>query len=115
MNLFDVGVVVVIVIATIFGYRSGALPQLFGLFGAVSSGALAVIALPHLETPLESIEVSYRAFVVLAGILFSVGLGEAIGSALGRSAAMLLGESSGRSIGCWAPGWERPRPSSSSG
>ena len=90
--MFDVVVIALVVIATLFGYRSGALPQLAGLLGAVAGGALAVLALPHLETPLEGIEPSIRAFVVLAGILFSVGLGEAIGSAIGRSAAVLLGK-----------------------
>jgi S1-C subfamily serine protease len=90
--MFDVVVIALVVIATLFGYRSGALPQLAGLLGAVAGGALAVLALPHLETALEGIEPSIRAFVVLAGILFSVGLGEAIGSAIGRSAAVLLGK-----------------------
>lgn len=92
MNLFDVVVVVLVVIAVLVGFRSGALPQLSGLAGALIGGIGAVLALPHLETPLNSIEPSLRAFVVLAGILFAVGLGEAIGSAIGRTAATLLGE-----------------------
>lgn len=91
MNLFDIVIIALVAIATLFGFRSGALPQLTGLIGAVGGGALAILALPHLETPLNAIEPSLRAFVVLAGILFSVGLGEAIGSAVGRSAAAKLG------------------------
>jgi S1-C subfamily serine protease len=92
VNLFDGVVIVLVAMATLLGFRSGALPQLIGLIGAIAGGALAVLALPHLETPLDAIEPSLRAFVVLAGILFSVGLGEAIGSAVGRSAAALLGQ-----------------------
>jgi S1-C subfamily serine protease len=91
VNVFDLVIVALVAIATIFGYRSGALPQLAGLIGAVAGGVLAVLALPHLKTPLDTLDPSLRAFVVLAGILFSVGLGEAIGSAIGRSAAAVLG------------------------
>ena len=92
MNWFDLIVIALLVIAAVLGYRSGALPQLTGLVGAIAGGGVAVIALPHLEAPLEALEPSQRAFVVLAGILFSVGLGEAIGSAIGRSVAALLGQ-----------------------
>ena len=91
MNLFDLVVVALVAIAMLFGFRSGALPQLTGLLGAIGGGSLVILALPHLEAPLNAIEPSLRAFVVLAGILFSVGLGEAIGSAVGRSAAARLG------------------------
>ena len=90
--MFDLVIIALVAIATIFGYRSGALPQLAGLMGAVAGGVLAVLALPHLQTPLDSLDPSLRAFVVLAGILFSVGLGEAIGSAIGRTAAAMLGQ-----------------------
>jgi len=90
VNVFDLVIIALVAIATIFGYRSGALPQLAGLMGAVAGGVLAVLALPHLQTPLDSLDPSLRAFVVLAGILFSVGLGEAIGSAIGRTAAAML-------------------------
>jgi S1-C subfamily serine protease len=92
VNVFDIVVITLVVIATLFGYRSGALPQIVGLLGAVAGGAISVLALPHLRAPLDAIEPSLRAFVVLAGILFSVGLGEAIGSAIGRSAALMLGQ-----------------------
>ncbi len=92
MNLFDLVVVVLVVVAMIVGFRSGALPQMCGLVGALAGGVLAVLALPWLETPLAAIEPSARAFVVLAGILFAVGLGEAVGSAVGRGIAIRLGE-----------------------
>jgi S1-C subfamily serine protease len=92
VNLFDLIVVVLVVVAMVVGFRSGALPQLAGLLGALAGGILALVALPYLEPALASIDPPIRAFVVLAGILFTVGLGEAIGSAVGRTAASLLGE-----------------------
>jgi len=92
VNLFDLVVVVILVIAVVVGFRSGALPQLAGLLGAIAGGVIVLVALPHLKEPLEAIEPSVRAFVVLVGILFCVGIGEAIGSAFGRTAASMLGE-----------------------
>jgi S1-C subfamily serine protease len=93
VNWFDLAVVVLVVIAVIIGFRSGALPQIIGLAGAILGGALALVLLPHLGATLASIESpQLRAFVVLAAILFSVGIGEAIGSAIGRTAASMLGE-----------------------
>jgi S1-C subfamily serine protease len=92
VNLFDLVVVVLVVVAVIIGFRSGALPQLIGLGGALLGGGLALLLLPHLEVPLNSIDAQLRAFVVLVAILFSVGIGEAIGSAIGRTAAAMLGE-----------------------
>lgn len=92
MNAFDLAVVVLVVVAAIIGFRSGALPQLVGLAGALLGGGLALILLPHLEGPIDSIDSpQLRAFVVLAAILFCVGIGEAIGSAIGRTAASMLG------------------------
>jgi S1-C subfamily serine protease len=93
VNAFDLAVVVLVVIAVIIGFRSGALPQLIGLAGAILGGGLALVLLPHLAAPLTSIDSpQLRAFVVLAAILFCVGIGEAIGSAIGRTAAAMLGE-----------------------
>jgi S1-C subfamily serine protease len=92
VNLLDLVVVGLVLIAVVIGFRSGALPQLVGLAGALLGGVLALILLPHLEGPLESVDPQLRAFVVLALILFSVGIGEAIGSAIGRTAAAMLGE-----------------------
>jgi S1-C subfamily serine protease len=92
VNLFDLVVVVLVVVALLVGFRSGALPQLSGLAGALIGGTAALIALPHLKEPLEGLELSVRAFVVLAGLLFAVGIGEAIGSAIGRTAATFLGQ-----------------------
>lgn len=90
VNLFDVVVIVLIVAAVLIGFKSGALPQLGGLVGAFGGGALAIAGLPWIERPLEGVQPELRAIVVLAGILFLVGIGEAIGAAIGRVAATRL-------------------------
>jgi S1-C subfamily serine protease len=92
VNLFDLVVVVILIVALVVGFRSGALPQLAGLLGAIAGGVIVLAVLPYVEQPLSSVEPSLRAFLVLVGILFSVGIGEAIGSAFGRTAAAMLGE-----------------------
>jgi len=90
VNLFDVVVLVLIVVAVLIGVRSGALPQIGGLIGAFGGGALAVVGLPLIEKPLADAPTEARAIVVLAGILFIVGLGEAVGGAIGRAMANRL-------------------------
>ena len=72
MNLFDLVVVVLVAVAMLIGFRSGALPQISGLIGAVGGGVVAVLALPYFESSLEGLEPQLRAFAVLAGIRFSV-------------------------------------------
>jgi S1-C subfamily serine protease len=91
VNLFDVAAIVLLVVAVILGYRSGALPQAGGLIGAVLGGTLAVLALAPAETLLESLDPGPRAIVVLAWLLLAIGAGEAIGSAVGRYGAFRLG------------------------
>jgi S1-C subfamily serine protease len=90
--LFDALVVALVVIAVVIGFRSGALPQICGLTGAVLGGGLSILVLPYLEEPLRSVDPQIRAFVVFGLVLFAVGIGEAIGSAIGRTAAAQLGE-----------------------
>ena len=90
MNLFDVAVLVLLVAAVLIGVRSGALPQLGGLVGAFAGGVLAVVSLPWIEKPLDDAPTEIRAILVLAGILFLVGIGEAIGAAIGQALAIRL-------------------------
>ena len=91
MNLFDAGALVLLVVAVFLGFRSGALPQLGGLGGAVLGGALAILALPIVELAVDSLDPWPRAFAVLAWLLASVAIGEAAGSGLGRGIAGRLG------------------------
>jgi S1-C subfamily serine protease len=90
VNLFDVVVLVILVAAVLIGVRSGALPQLGGLVGAFGGAAIALISLPLVRSPLAEVPPDLRAIGVLAGILFLVGLGEAIGGAIGRALATRL-------------------------
>jgi S1-C subfamily serine protease len=91
VNPLDLVAVLLIVLAVLLGFRSGALPQLGGLLGAVAGGALAIFALPIVMDPLGQLDPSIRPFVVLGGLLLAVGLGESIGSTLGRRLAHSLG------------------------
>ncbi|HET7031029.1 MAG TPA: MarP family serine protease [Candidatus Limnocylindrales bacterium] len=90
MNLFDVLVLVLLVAAILIGIGTGALPQLGGLAGAIAGAGAAVAGVPLVAGGLDSVPPDLRAFVVLGGILFLVGVGEAIGSAIGRAVAVRL-------------------------
>lgn len=90
MNFFDLLIVVLVVLAILIGIGSGALPQLGGLIGAFTGGAIAILALPWVEPLIEKVPPALRAIVVLAGMLLVVGAGEAVGSAIGRMAAFRL-------------------------
>jgi S1-C subfamily serine protease len=91
VNPLDLVAILLVVVAVILGFQSGALPQVGGLLGAVGGGALVVLALPHLVEPLEAVPVSIRPYVVLGGLLMAVGIGESVGSAIGRTGARSLG------------------------
>ena len=80
-----------VVLAVLLGFRSGALPQIGGLLGAVGGGALAVLSLPLLLEPLNNVPAGIRPYVVLTGLLLAVGIGESIGSSIGRLVARALG------------------------
>ncbi len=91
MNLLDVVFVVLVVFGLVAGIRSGALPQIGGLLGAIAGGALALWLAPLLRDRLETADPTLRAFVVLAGLLLIVGLGETIGSTTGQYLSLRLG------------------------
>jgi S1-C subfamily serine protease len=91
VNPLDLLAIVLVVLAILLGFRSGALPQVGGLLGAIGGGALAVLAVPHLVEPLDAVPTGIRPYVVLVGLLMAVGLGESIGSAVGRAVAKGLG------------------------
>ena len=92
MNALDAITLCLIVAGVILGWRSGAIPQVFGLIGAILGGAVAILALPYFEDPLSGIDPTIRPIVVLAGLVVAVGLGESLGAALGRALAGRLGD-----------------------
>ena len=91
MNLLDLGAILLVVVAVILGYRSGALPQAGGLLGAVAGGGGAILALPLIEDRLADVDAGIRPIVVLGGLLLAVVLGETIGSSIGRASSRALG------------------------
>ena len=87
MNLLDAVALVLVVLAAYAGSRSGALPQLGGLAGAALGAGLGLAILPLLRDTLATLEPLPRAVVVLGGLLVLIGLGEGVGSGLGRLGA----------------------------
>ena len=84
MNLLDLLAVVLAIVALILGARSGAIPQVGGLLGAVGGGALAILVLPALADPLSGVDPSIRPFLVIGGLVGAVAIGETVGAAVGR-------------------------------
>lgn len=91
MNPLDLIAVLLVFVALILGARSGAIPQVGGLLGAVAGGALVVSLLPVLADPLSEVDPALRPWLVLGGLVGAVALGESIGGAAGRWAARGLG------------------------
>lgn len=91
MNLLDVLFVAFVVFGLVAGVRSGALPQIGGLLGAVAGGAVAIWAAPYVRDRLDTADPTLRAFLVLAGLILLVGLGETLGSTTGQFLSLRLG------------------------
>lgn len=91
MNLLDLAAIALVVVAAILGFRSGALPQIGGLIGALLGGIVAVLSLPWFADWLRDVDASLRPILVLGGLLLAVALGESLGSAAGRAIARALG------------------------
>lgn len=92
MNPIDALTLLLVVVALILGWRSGAIPQVTGLVGAVGGGVVAILALPYLAAPLSGIDPAFRPIVVLLGLVGAVAIGESLGGAVGRVVAGRLGD-----------------------
>jgi S1-C subfamily serine protease len=92
VNPLDAIAILLVMVGVILGWRSGAIPQVGGLLGAVAGGAIAILALPALADQLADIEPSIRPIVVLVALIGSVAIGESLGAALGRRIAGRLGD-----------------------
>ena len=90
LSLFDLFALLVLIAAVIAGTRTGALPQIGGIAGAVLGLLVTLNVAPWLVEVTISLEPLPRALVVLGVILGSVVIGEAAGSAIGRAAAGTL-------------------------
>lgn len=91
MNPLDLVALLLLVLGLLLGFRSGAIPQIAGLLGAVGGGAIVVLGLPEVAPLLADLDPLVRPYVVLAGLLLIVALGETLGSSLGRAVAGRLG------------------------
>ncbi|MDQ1323234.1 MAG: hypothetical protein QG587_569 [Chloroflexota bacterium] len=91
-NLYDLIAILVLVLAVLAGIRTGALPQVGGIGGAVTGLLVMLYAAPWLLEVTSELEPIPRALLVLGAILGAVVLGEVLGSAIGRAIADRLGE-----------------------
>ena len=92
MNLFDLIAIIVIVAAVLAGLRTGALPQIGGILGAVAGLVLSLNVAPWVVSQTGGLEPIPRVLVVLGGIIIAVVAGEALGSGAGRALADRLGQ-----------------------
>jgi S1-C subfamily serine protease len=92
VNPIDAITLLLIVVAAILGWRSGAIPQVAGLIGAVAGGAVAILAFPYIADPLSGVDPAFRPVVVLVGLVGAVAIGESVGAGLGRLATSRLGD-----------------------
>jgi S1-C subfamily serine protease len=91
VNPIDAVTLLLVVVALILGWRSGAIPQIAGLLGAIAGGIVAIVALPYLVDPLSGIDASFRPIVVLLWLVAAVAVGESLGGAIGRAVTGGLG------------------------
>lgn len=90
VNVFDAVAALVLVAAVSAGIRTGALPQIGGIAGAIGALILSLNLAPWLVDVTIGLEPIPRALIVLGAILGSVIVGEAVGSGLGRVLAARL-------------------------
>jgi S1-C subfamily serine protease len=91
VNAFDLVAVLVLVLAVLAGVRTGALPQIGGIGGAVIGLLVMLNLAPLLVSVTGDLEPLVRAIIVIGALLGAVIVGETIGSALGRALAGRLG------------------------
>ena len=91
MNSIDAITLLLVIVGLILGWRSGAIPQVAGLLGAIGGGVVAVLALPYLADLLSGVDPAFRPMVVLVGLVAAVAIGESLGAGLGRALALRLG------------------------
>jgi S1-C subfamily serine protease len=91
VNPLDAIAICLVVAGAILGWRSGAIPQVTGLIGAIVGGVAVILALPYLADLLGTLDPAVRPFLVLIGLVAAVAIGESIGASLGRAVANRLG------------------------
>ncbi len=92
MNPFDLVAALVVVVAVIAGTRTGALPQIGGIVGAIAGLVLSLTLAPWLVSQTTGLEPIPRVMVVLGAIIAAVLIGEGVGSAIGRGLGDRIGQ-----------------------
>lgn len=92
MNPFDLVALALLVVAVLAGIRTGAVPQVCGIAGALIGLLCVFQAAPWLVTQTRDLEPIPRALLVLGTVLGAVILGETVGSMAGRAIGGRLGE-----------------------
>src|SRR5688572_4393622 len=90
MNLFDAGVLLLLLLGLVSGARAGFLGPVLGLVGAAIGFGLALLLASLFRDQLASIEQPVRAIATLLGLGAFVVLGEASGAAIGASMSFSL-------------------------
>jgi S1-C subfamily serine protease len=91
INTIDLLVLLLVIGAAVFGYRSGAIPQVLGLVAAGIAIALIVAFAPQITVALAGIEQPARALVAIGGAFLIVAMAQAIGSGLGAAVRNVVG------------------------
>ena len=91
VNIVDLAIVALVFIAAVLGWRSGALPQVFGLAGAAAGIAAVILLVPTAAGALDRFDPPIRAFLAFGGAFLVVAVAEAIGSTLGARLRDRLG------------------------
>jgi len=91
VNIVDLAIVALVFIAAVLGWRSGALPQVFGLAGAAAGIAAVILLVPTAAGALDRFDPPIRAFLAFGGAFLVVAVAEAIGSTLGAGLRDRLG------------------------
>jgi S1-C subfamily serine protease len=91
INTIDLVVLLLVIVAAVVGFRSGAIPQVLGLMAAGVAIALIVTFAPQITVALAGIEQPARALVAIGGAFLVVAMAQAIGSGLGATVRNLLG------------------------
>lgn len=91
MNTFDLAVAIALAVAVLAGARTGALPQVGGIAGALGGLALVLALGPWLVDQTSALDPVPRMIVVLGAVIAAVLLGEALGSAVGHALGDRLG------------------------
>ena len=90
-NLIDVAAVGLVILATVFGARSGFAVQAMALVGFAAGVALLLVLAPHLVGLMDGIEPPMRGMLALGAMAAVVLIVQALGSQIGLAVRMRLG------------------------